>query len=172
MFFFDTKTKNINSWIIHEQTLHRNLKMGVGWSFRKCRDCLATREDVQNKVSTWHCVYMRSILRQILVSRRRTYTERSSKLRLPLQSSGGCDWSSWFYYIWNQLSFYLEWNWLLPCGQWSVASRCYARFVWGSAYYGNEAFTEEVCLWRQVFQFGYLQLENFPFHLWKSRSEE
>ncbi len=32
-------------------------KMGVGWSFRKCRDCLATREeeDVQNKVRD--CVY-------------------------------------------------------------------------------------------------------------------
>ncbi len=27
MFFFVTKTKNINSWIIHEQTLHRNLNV-------------------------------------------------------------------------------------------------------------------------------------------------
>ena len=25
-------------------------KIGVGWSFQKCRDCLATRRDIQSKV--------------------------------------------------------------------------------------------------------------------------
>lgn len=32
-------------------------KVGVGWSFRKCRDCLATKEDMQSKVSFFVRVY-------------------------------------------------------------------------------------------------------------------